>query len=487
MHQAGQFDEAEAHFRLAATSEPSADSWYFLGDYLKALKPEQNWVGAAKAYRKALELAPDHALAHNALGHTLRRCTPPVLDAAGAAHHFRKTISLDPTITGPRMNLASSLKDLGKYDEAEEVLREAMRIAPEPKSKNQVREMLGSHIFDTRKDEVLRAIKRSGYFVDVKSGISISPHGTQVGGSGFDWFFYFRWILLLFMFGSDHRVRSWSGRVEDPREFRIDVTSSVREVYDVLSARKTYVEFYNDVILLLWTRLRPDERKLWNEWQTGLLVGYSLMVPWFARDYGSLMGFVVGLCLVMISSVCVLLVLSLHHVIVFTSRDLRRRLVTCWSLTDPYPPRRIKHRLDVLSLCVLHLFYLPVFLKGRVILAAFWYQAWFERLLAFVGVGLCCSHYLVGVADIWLLPTLTATLAVGCPMWWWTLHANFQMSFVVNEQCFVCHGHRYRPTMVRCKDTFRVYCSKECSKRDPTLRAAKAQARRDREHAGPHQ
>lgn len=105
--------------------------------------------------------------------------------------------------------------------------------------------------------------------------------------------------------------------------------------------------------------------------------------------------------------------------------------------------------------------------------------------MCFVGVGICHKHYLVLEDPIPALALFLA-LATGTPAFMWTLNTWYHITVVMADHCHVCGELRYRPSMVRCKLTERVYCSDECAKRDPTLRAAKKQAkaaRRERERA----
>ena len=53
------------------------------------------------------------------------------------------------------------------------------------------------------------------------------------------------------------------------------------------------------------------------------------------------------------------------------------------------------------------------------------------------------------------------------------------MSKSCNPKCHVCEVHRYRKRMMRCETCGRIYCSKECAKKDRPNHAC----RRAKDHA----
>jgi tetratricopeptide (TPR) repeat protein len=78
------------------------------------------------ALRKAIELDPGLALAHNNLGNILAMTG----DAAGGVYHLRKAIALRPKIAGLYVNLAAALHDQHKLNEAATALSRALEIRP---------------------------------------------------------------------------------------------------------------------------------------------------------------------------------------------------------------------------------------------------------------------------------------------------------------------------------------------------------------------
>jgi predicted O-linked N-acetylglucosamine transferase (SPINDLY family) len=69
---------------------------------------------ARRSIARAIELAPDHAYAHNSLGVLYNRVNRPDL----AAEAFRKSLAADPQFMSPCLNLCSSLRQLADWDEA---------------------------------------------------------------------------------------------------------------------------------------------------------------------------------------------------------------------------------------------------------------------------------------------------------------------------------------------------------------------------------
>ena len=100
-----------------------ADLQYCLGFQLNR---EDDVSGAERAFRKALELAPDSALVHDALAN---------LDArqsryAEALPHARRAVELAPDLADLHVTLGRVLTDTGALDQAAEQLRLALDIEP---------------------------------------------------------------------------------------------------------------------------------------------------------------------------------------------------------------------------------------------------------------------------------------------------------------------------------------------------------------------
>ncbi len=117
--------EAIAQFRAAAAAEPgSVNVHNNLGIALaEAGRPQE----AAAEFREALRLDPDSALARQNLG--------KVLAAAGGSpeqtlEEMRRAVALAPSDPDVRYDLASTLLEQGKLDEAEREFRETLRLAP---------------------------------------------------------------------------------------------------------------------------------------------------------------------------------------------------------------------------------------------------------------------------------------------------------------------------------------------------------------------
>lgn len=90
------------------------------GDYAKGVK----------AFRKALELEPDSAAAHNNLG-----ATYILMDNnEEAVFHLREALALDANVTEVRLNLANVYVKLDRYEEAREVLLPALEHCDEPET-----------------------------------------------------------------------------------------------------------------------------------------------------------------------------------------------------------------------------------------------------------------------------------------------------------------------------------------------------------------
>jgi tetratricopeptide (TPR) repeat protein len=94
-----------------------------LGVCLDAQKKHE---GAAAAYRKALALRPDFALAHNNLGMALSQQQKP-----GAESAYRKALALRPDYTVAYNNLGVVLAEQRKYGEAAVAYRKAIHLQPD--------------------------------------------------------------------------------------------------------------------------------------------------------------------------------------------------------------------------------------------------------------------------------------------------------------------------------------------------------------------
>ena len=97
--------------------------WRAGGEYLKA----EDWRGAERMFRKALEINPNYADAHNSLG--------LVLAAQGrggeAISHFQKTLEIRPNDKFAHYNLGNMLTSRGQADEAIAHFQKALEINPD--------------------------------------------------------------------------------------------------------------------------------------------------------------------------------------------------------------------------------------------------------------------------------------------------------------------------------------------------------------------
>ena len=121
----GKLDEAVACYRRALELKPDyAEAHNNLGI---ALKDQGKLDEAVACYRRALELKPDYAEAHNNLGIALK--DQGKLDEAVAC--YRRALELKPDFAEAHNNLGVALKDQGKLDEAVACYRRALELKPD--------------------------------------------------------------------------------------------------------------------------------------------------------------------------------------------------------------------------------------------------------------------------------------------------------------------------------------------------------------------
>jgi tetratricopeptide (TPR) repeat protein len=101
---------------------PEADDWYERGCELEEAAPER----AREAYRRALELEPDHADALVNLGRMLHAAGAP----ASAEAHYRKALAVRPDDDTALFNLGVALEDLGRGEEALAAYEKALEVDP---------------------------------------------------------------------------------------------------------------------------------------------------------------------------------------------------------------------------------------------------------------------------------------------------------------------------------------------------------------------
>ena len=88
--------------------------------------------GALNAYRRALQINPHHAEAHNNVGSMLAKRG----EIAAAAIHFREALRLQPNYAQAHNNLGSVAAQLGEYDKARIHFLDALKIDPNYTSAN---------------------------------------------------------------------------------------------------------------------------------------------------------------------------------------------------------------------------------------------------------------------------------------------------------------------------------------------------------------
>jgi tetratricopeptide (TPR) repeat protein len=95
-------------------------------DCTRQFKPDGPLVGAIACYRRALELDPKLALAHNNLGNALHVKG----DLGGAIACYRRALELDPRYAKAHGALGQVLLQQGRYAEARESTRRALDLLP---------------------------------------------------------------------------------------------------------------------------------------------------------------------------------------------------------------------------------------------------------------------------------------------------------------------------------------------------------------------
>jgi VWFA-related protein len=122
--QAGKSEDAVRAWREALKMDSNIAAAHFaLGNALRT----SDAPASAAEFAEAARLAPDSALAHNALGVSLSRQG----DAKGAAEEYRKTIGIAPKQAVAHFNLAQALEKSGDRPGALAEYRAAAELAPD--------------------------------------------------------------------------------------------------------------------------------------------------------------------------------------------------------------------------------------------------------------------------------------------------------------------------------------------------------------------
>ncbi|MDA8019699.1 MAG: tetratricopeptide repeat protein [Thermoanaerobaculia bacterium] len=116
------WDCADSAYRQAVTLDPTDERWhYYLGDVLSVVGTDLQ--AAERAFRRVMELYPDHAPTHLRLGRVLVADNRP----AGAAKQFERALELDPDLQPARLALAQIRLAEGRLEDAREMLETLLR------------------------------------------------------------------------------------------------------------------------------------------------------------------------------------------------------------------------------------------------------------------------------------------------------------------------------------------------------------------------
>jgi tetratricopeptide (TPR) repeat protein len=113
---------AEREIRLAKARQPTAENWYERGCDLEGLDEQ----AAREAYRRTLELEPDHVQAHLNLGRLLHEHGDP----RAAAAHYRLALDAQPDDATAWFNLGVALEDTGDIEAAIAAYVHAVEVEP---------------------------------------------------------------------------------------------------------------------------------------------------------------------------------------------------------------------------------------------------------------------------------------------------------------------------------------------------------------------
>jgi len=112
---------------IAEIREEFLDSYSFFRAGM-ANERTADYVGAARLYRRGLEIDPNNVEIRNALGWTLFQDGKP----AEAVAELRRALALDPDYVKSRNNIALALMELGEIDEAAAHWKRSLELEPKP-------------------------------------------------------------------------------------------------------------------------------------------------------------------------------------------------------------------------------------------------------------------------------------------------------------------------------------------------------------------
>ncbi len=150
---AGWYQQAEADYRRAIQLDPkNADAQRRLG---QACESNNQLQEALVAYQQAVELEPSDYRNHQQMGAYYLETKS---DFEEAAKHFRKAVALAPDEPETHRVLARALMEMGRFAEAENEMRAALRLAESPVSMNTLAVIL---MYQGRDREAIPYIRRA--------------------------------------------------------------------------------------------------------------------------------------------------------------------------------------------------------------------------------------------------------------------------------------------------------------------------------------
>ena len=120
-----------------ASDQLSSDDWFDLGVDLEAVSPED----APSAYRRALELEPEHSDAHVNLGRLLQESG----DHESAEQHYHRALESEPENVLAAFNLGTLLEDMGRIHDAISAYKNASSFADAHYNLSRLYELVGQH------------------------------------------------------------------------------------------------------------------------------------------------------------------------------------------------------------------------------------------------------------------------------------------------------------------------------------------------------
>jgi predicted TPR repeat methyltransferase len=146
-----QTKEALTHLQKALEIDPSSIKAYYqmANIYSDASQPEL----ALQAYQKALEIEPSSNIAHYEMGNIYSEATQPEL----ALQAYQKALAVDPFDIDTITQTVKVLNNLGRINEAQDILRTFLKHQPEdPIAKHMLASLGGSKIPSRADDQYIK-------------------------------------------------------------------------------------------------------------------------------------------------------------------------------------------------------------------------------------------------------------------------------------------------------------------------------------------